>query len=55
MPFPRIPVITGSATLRIWICPAAPRLVGAALAGRCPVRPAVAVRFLIRPALAVQT
>jgi hypothetical protein len=47
-------VITGSATLRIWICPA-PRLVGAALAGRCPVRPAVTVRFLIRPAFAVQT
>jgi hypothetical protein len=47
-------VITCSATLGIWIWPA-PRLAGAALVGRCPARPAVAVRFLIRAALAVQT
>jgi hypothetical protein len=52
MPFPGISMITFSATLGIW---PAPRLAGAALVGRCPVRPALADRFLVCPALAVQT
>jgi hypothetical protein len=47
-------MITFSATLRISLWPAPP-LVGAVLVGRCPVCPALAHRFLVRPALAVQT
>jgi hypothetical protein len=56
MPFMGIPVITrAAATLRILVWPDGPIAGATTLVSRRLVHPALAVRFLVRPALPAQT
>jgi len=54
MPFMGIPVITRAATLRILVWPDGPIAGATTLVSRRLVHPALAVRFLVRPALPAQ-
>jgi hypothetical protein len=55
MPFTGIPVITRAATLRILVWPDGPIIGAITLVSPCLVHLAHAGRFLVHPALAVQT